>query len=689
MLKKFRLLAVLTSICMVSQYGCVMAEDYSDNVGTIELSSGIVTGSGISVEDNMIKIVEGGDFLVTGEAEDMMIYINTDSKVKLRLSGMRLTNNSGPAIFFEKVEKGFITVTENTDNFISDGSEYSVEAKAAIFSNDDLEIKGGGTLTVTGYYKHAIAGDDDVKIENAILNLTAKTDGIHVNNTFKMTGGTLYITAGSDGIQAEQDVLIDGGSIHVLKSEEGIESGTTLTINGGEINIVSSDDGLNSGGGTGGESGMWNGNGRNMMSPEGMQGGKNGFISSEVTQDDKSGFSPSKETQGRKGKVASLEGVQSSDGGIVLPEEGQMRGAKESRPSEIGSGANEIMPQEGTMPQNSTMPQEGKMSPGVTMPQKGMNVPPEMPRGENNIKGNSNSAEEQNTTDKTLYINGGVITIQAQGDGVDSNGNIVMTGGELYINGPTGNGNGAIDANQFIMTGGTVMAVGSSGMAVGLSGQSTQNGLKINLDIPQAAGTSLILKNAEGDTLIAFTAAKEFSSVVYSSERLAVGETYSLYGNDTLLQTIEMTTAQTSVGNAVRGGFGGGMERIGNGRPNQNQSARKRIKVYLNGEQLNFDTDPVMTYDTTLVPFRSIFEALGMEVTWDAETSTVTAQKEGIVIMLQIGNKTAQVNSDKVEIATAPLLQNERALVPVRFIAESLQYGVTWDDESNSVMIAE
>lgn len=151
-------------------------------------------------------------------------------------------------------EKSLITVTENTENIVEDGSDYGdTDAKAAIFSNDDLEIKGNGSLTVVGKLqtRHCL-GTNDISIENGVLNITANvTDGIHVNNTFKMSGGTLNISAVSDGIQAEEDVVIDGGVINITKSEEGIESGTTLTINGGEINIVSTDDGLNSGGGLG------------------------------------------------------------------------------------------------------------------------------------------------------------------------------------------------------------------------------------------------------------------------------------------------------------------------------------------------------------------------------------------------------------------------------------------------------
>ena len=252
-MKKIAAISLFVAVMQGAFVFTACASSYEENTGAIDLTAMTVSGSGITVSGNRVEITEGGDFTVTGENTNGMIYVNTTDKVKLRLSGMNLKNENGPAIFFDNTEKALITITEGTENYVEDGSDYGdIDAKAAIFSNDDMEIKGNGTLTVTGNYKHGIASDDDLDIENGTINITANVkDGIHTNNTFSMTGGTLNITALSDGIQAEEDVIIDSGTINVLNSEEGIESGTTLTVNGGDINIVSSDDGFNSGGGNG------------------------------------------------------------------------------------------------------------------------------------------------------------------------------------------------------------------------------------------------------------------------------------------------------------------------------------------------------------------------------------------------------------------------------------------------------
>ena len=93
-------------------------DEWKENTGTITLSdSGItVTGEGAYVSGNVVIINEGGDWEVTGSCSNGMIYVNTgeekdaNDKVKLRLNGMSLTNTSGPAIFFDRCKKAFITI---------------------------------------------------------------------------------------------------------------------------------------------------------------------------------------------------------------------------------------------------------------------------------------------------------------------------------------------------------------------------------------------------------------------------------------------------------------------------------------------------------------------------------------------------------------------------------------------------
>lgn len=221
---------------------------WKSNLGTITLGDTITYhGTGISVAGSTVTITAGGDYTVTGTLTDGQILVNSADKVKLRLNGVDITCSTGPAIFFNDSKKSFITLEENTTNTLTDGKSYTDDAKAALFSNDTLEIKGNGALIINGNYKHGIASDDDIIIENGTIQITAMTDGIHANDSITVNGGNLTITGGSDGIGSEGDVIINEGMIDIAKSEEGIESKTMMTINGGGIKVKASDDGLNAG----------------------------------------------------------------------------------------------------------------------------------------------------------------------------------------------------------------------------------------------------------------------------------------------------------------------------------------------------------------------------------------------------------------------------------------------------------
>ena len=92
-----------------------------------------------------------------------------------------------------------------------------------------------------------------------------------------------------------------------------------------------------------------------------------------------------------------------------------------------------------------------------------------------------------------LTINGGTLVVDADGDGLDSNGDATITGGTIVVNGPTTDGNGALDVNgTFTVSGGTLLAAGSSGMAVAPSTSSTQGWVAATLTTAVPAGTAVV-----------------------------------------------------------------------------------------------------------------------------------------------------------------------------------------------------
>jgi len=212
----------------------VSGEEWKSNLGTIDLSNLRVSGTGITVDGATIRITGGGDFTVTGTLENGKIVISTTDRVKLRLSNASISCKYDSAIFVEKADKAFITMEKGTTNTISStGTE-----EAAIYSKDDLEIKGSGTLTVTSQLSHGIKASDDLNIENGTLIINASKDGIHTNETCDISGGSITITASKDGIESEENLIIRGGNITITARKQAYTAPGEVTVDESKATII-------------------------------------------------------------------------------------------------------------------------------------------------------------------------------------------------------------------------------------------------------------------------------------------------------------------------------------------------------------------------------------------------------------------------------------------------------------------
>ena len=200
-------------------------ESWKENIGSINLDTLTCDGEGIEITDNQIKITQGGDFTVSGTLSDGNITISTKEKVKIRLSGAKITSSENPCIFVEDADKAYITLTDGTENhLIAENSD-----DGAIYSKENLEIKGDGNLDIESSAGHGIKASDNLNIENGVISINAASDGIHINDTFKMTGGTVNITSVNDGIDCESIVNISGGTINIETNGTPIENTQTTT----------------------------------------------------------------------------------------------------------------------------------------------------------------------------------------------------------------------------------------------------------------------------------------------------------------------------------------------------------------------------------------------------------------------------------------------------------------------------
>lgn len=111
-----------------------------------------------------------------------------------------------------------------------------------------------------------------------------------------------------------------------------------------------------------------------------------------------------------------------------------------------------------------------------------------------------------------------------------------------------------------------------------------------------------------------------------------------------------------------------------------------KIDVNINGTYLDFDVDPIMQNDRVMLPMRKIFETLGASVDWDESTQTVTAQKDGTIVKLTVNSSNMLVNGSTVTLDAPAIITGGRTLVPVRAVSEALGASVSWFGHGHDIV---
>ncbi len=545
----------------------VTGDEWKENTGVITLSDdGItVTGSGITVVDNVVFITEGGDWEVVGECSDGMIYVNTgeekdiNDKVKLRLSGMTLTNTSGPAIYFDRCKKAFITIESDTENTVSDGTsyasavEYTVdgetysvdcsEAKAAIHSDDSLEIKGKGTLTVTGSYKHGICSDDDILIENGVIGVTSVKDAFHANDDITIDGknveitinsssdgfdseGTLNLTllksadirAAGKGIKADGDITITDGTYTVDTDDDCVNGNAAVTILGGTLTLCSDDEGITA------VTDLTIENATVTVDCEGkgIKTDENLVINSgtfDIDSTDDCVHSNANITiNGGTFTLTSGDDGVHADTALTIED-----GIIDVTKSYEGIEGNDVIINGGTV--------------SVVASDDGINAAGGNDQSSMNGRQGQNQFRPGSASNNAITVNDGYIYVIADGDGIDSNGALNFGGGTVIVQGPASGGNSPIDADGTVgFGGGTVIALASSSaMWEDLNGK-IGNAVYTTSAGSVSKGKTVCVTDSEGNVLSALTSQLSGNiGIVYytdrtsslGSVRFVTGGTYS------------------------------------------------------------------------------------------------------------------------------------------------------------------
>lgn len=496
-----------------------------------------VEGSGVSIEGNIITINAAGTYTVSGELSDGQIIVDAgkEDEVEIVLDGVNITCSNGSAIYVKCADETILNLKKGTENNIEDGSVYSdknVEdgVNGAIFSKDDLKIKGSGTLNVTGNYNNGIVSKDDLKIKNGIINVTALNNGLKGKDSIQYEDATLTVNAQGDAIKSDNDededkgyIEITSGTLNITSGEDALQAENYVNISGGTFNILS-------GGG----------------SSNAVQKGNNDFPKGSF-----SGFED--KTTEENLEDTSMKGIKGNKSIIISNGTFNIDSADDALHSngsinisggtfEILSGDDGIHADESLTIDNGNInikkSYEGLESESITINDGDIKVV-SSDDGINASEGSEATNETENKAggfgqpissgNAMLTINGGTLYVNAGGDGLDSNGSIVMTEGTAIIDGPTNNGNGALDYDKtFNISGGTLIATGSSGMAQSVSNSSTQNALKVTLNQYQVPGTIINIQDSEGNNIITYSPSKQYNSIVVSSPKIKTDEQYTI-----------------------------------------------------------------------------------------------------------------------------------------------------------------
>ncbi len=461
----------------------------------LEITGGIltVTAPGTAVRGNDSVEMTGGTvtLTVTGEGDGLKSsQTEKDGKGWVSVSGGNLyitaigdgisaatdLTVSGGTLVINTLDAGGTALTESDS-----GSTQSNSGGFGWFGGFGNMGGGDGNRNKSSISAKGLKAEDTVTVTGGKLTVTAADDGIHSNDTVLLEGGAAYIRSADDGVHADRILILSGGSFEIAQSYEGLEA-AQVTISGGTTCITASDDGINASNGSGNAGGGFDGGGR-------PGGGGNG-----------GGF----DGGGRPGGGGNGGGFNG----------GGRPGGNGGNPGGGGNGG-------GTPPDGNP----GEIPTGT---------PGELPDGQQPADGSADGMTDGTATDTLtplLTVSGGCTVVYASGDGIDSNGNIVMTGGTLLVFGPTSNGDGAIDYGDgncsMTISGGTLLAVGSSGMAETATG----NGQAVfdgSFRSSIAAGTLVGLCDADGNLICGYRLPKVISSIVFSSSALTSGATYTL-----------------------------------------------------------------------------------------------------------------------------------------------------------------
>ena len=538
----------------------------------VTLSDDGITGEtdGVAINGQTVTITEEGTYVFSGTLSEGQIVVDADdAKVQIVLDNVDITCASSAAVYVKSAEKVFVTLAEGSQNTLRNTDEYVAiddnNIDAVIFSKSDLTLNGTGSLTIVSAEGHGIVSKDDLKITGGTYDITAAGHALSGKDSVRIADGTFVLTAGKDGIHAENAddeekgyIYIADGDFTITSDGDGMDASNIVQIEDGTFDITAGGGAANS-----------------LKTHESdMPGGPGGGMPQNGERPDGEDMPE----MGEKPDGANMPEMGEKPDGANMPEMGEKpdgenmpqdtttdesgtstKGIKAGGDMYLKGGTYQIDSADDSIHSNANITiadgtytlatgDDGVHANDALIVNGGTITVTESYEGLEGLTVTINdgtiditaSDDGINAAGEKMELNGGYIHILAGGDGVDSNGDLTINGGEIYIDGPSDNGNSAIDygdRSSAYVNGGMLVAIGSSGMAEGMSDSSKQEVLMVKLGEQMEAG-DVVLTDSEGNVIVSYTALKSYDCVIISTAEVESGATYTLITSGT---TTEVT----------------------------------------------------------------------------------------------------------------------------------------------------
>lgn len=542
-------------------------DESSTNTYIIDLNS-ITTAdlsdvSAYSYKKNELTIKSNGVYVLSGKLSGAISVKDTDGEVQLVLAGVEITTTDDqtvPAIVFKKpdgdtISDRVLTVKDGTENILSDsvgdnatdgdGAVIQAKKRSLVINGTGkltLNCKGeetsgikvktsltvnGPTIVINDALKNGIKADEQIIIKNADITVKADNDGIKTDmEPSTEEEAKLYASDSKYGY-----IYIENSNLDIVSGDDGISANNCLYIANTDANTIK----IQTNGGSPNavtEYGSDNADGKAIKTG----GIEFNDIDYPASYSDNYGLV----ITGGNFVIDSNDDAIHSKGNVLIT-----GGTFEISTYDDGIHAeylNKIV--DGNI--NITKSYEGIE--GATVEILGGNI-------KLYSKDDGINAANGDLRNYSFYIliSGGKIDIDADGDGIDSNGTFKMTGGDVTVYGPTDNANGSLDADTGILvTGGNLCAVGSAGMVENPSKNSTQYYVSLTLSSYAYANTKVTVTDEDGNELFTTTPTKRFQSVIISLECFEKGKTYIItVGDDSYEATLD--SIGTAIGTNMNG----------------------------------------------------------------------------------------------------------------------------------------